>query len=316
MERHFSVIIPTFNRAKLVCEAILSVLNQSYRNFEVIVVDDGSTDTTKSALEEFGSRIRYIQQGNSGQGIARERGVLESKNEWIALCDSDDLWKPSYLASVNTLLSERPNTLLTFANFDFFDGEAFYGNKFESAPQDFFSDCESCQSVDALWSSKPLTAKLMQFQPIFTTATTFLKKHLYEVGGYDREFARTYSEDLEPTLRLVSQGRIGVLTHPLVSIRKHRDNFSSNRLKVLQGEARILEYSASNSFFPIEISRMLRSESSRRFVSAARESFDRRQFSECMACYLKSGLQFLSIKDIGKLAVSVGAAAFCRRSNP
>ena len=89
-----SVVIPTYNRAIKVREAIESVLSQTFSDLEVIVVDDGSTDDTGIALQEaFGDRIRYYQQANQGASVARNKGIAEARGEWIALLDSDDLWE-------------------------------------------------------------------------------------------------------------------------------------------------------------------------------------------------------------------------------
>ncbi len=99
-----SVVIPTFNRAGQVRAALKSVLAQTYRKFEVIVVDDGSTDATESVLREFlgarsngGNQVRYIFQPNQGQSAARNKGVEAARGEWIAFLDSDDLWFPEKL---------------------------------------------------------------------------------------------------------------------------------------------------------------------------------------------------------------------------
>lgn len=87
-----SVIIPTYNRADLVCEAIQSVLDQTYQNFEIIVVDDGSTDDTKQVLTLYKDKIIYIYQQNQGGSAARNTGLKHSKGEYISFVDSDDLW--------------------------------------------------------------------------------------------------------------------------------------------------------------------------------------------------------------------------------
>jgi glycosyltransferase involved in cell wall biosynthesis len=99
-----SVVIPTFNRAGQVLAALKSVLAQTYRNFEVIVVDDGSTDETESALHDFigaqnggGNQVRYLYQTNQGQSAARNRGAREARGEWVAFVDSDDVWLPEKL---------------------------------------------------------------------------------------------------------------------------------------------------------------------------------------------------------------------------
>jgi glycosyltransferase involved in cell wall biosynthesis len=86
-----SVIIPTYNRAQYVCEAIESVLAQTYRDFEIIVVDDSSTDDTEERLRPYMDRIRYTRQANAGPSVARNRGILASSGEYTAFLDSDDL---------------------------------------------------------------------------------------------------------------------------------------------------------------------------------------------------------------------------------
>ena len=88
-----SVIIPTYNRAQWLPEIINSVLRQTFPDFELIVVDDGSTDETAQVLREFSESIRVIHQQNRGVSAARNRGIHESKGELIAFLDSDDLWK-------------------------------------------------------------------------------------------------------------------------------------------------------------------------------------------------------------------------------
>jgi glycosyltransferase involved in cell wall biosynthesis len=93
-----SVVIPTYNRADKVDKGIQSVLAQTFRDFEVVVVDDGSSDNTGVLLQElFGDKIRYFYQRNQGASIARNRGVAEARGEWIAFLDSDDIWEPTKL---------------------------------------------------------------------------------------------------------------------------------------------------------------------------------------------------------------------------
>ena len=93
-----SVIIPTFNRAWCLKEAIDSVLTQTYKNYELIVVDDGSTDKTKGLLSQC-KGITVLYQENQGVSAARNRGIASSKGELIAFLDSDDLWQPEKLAT-------------------------------------------------------------------------------------------------------------------------------------------------------------------------------------------------------------------------
>lgn len=93
-----SVIIPTFNRAQKTIRAVDSVLSQNWKNFEIIVVDDGSTDDTDKALSRYGDSIKYIRQPvNKGVSYARNIGIKNSTATWIAFLDSDDYWLPEKL---------------------------------------------------------------------------------------------------------------------------------------------------------------------------------------------------------------------------
>jgi glycosyltransferase involved in cell wall biosynthesis len=92
-----SVIIPTFNRRDYITTALDSVLAQTYKNYEIVVIDDGSSDDTKEVLKPYQNIIRYFYQENKGISGARNRGIRESRNDYIALLDSDDYWLPEKL---------------------------------------------------------------------------------------------------------------------------------------------------------------------------------------------------------------------------
>jgi glycosyltransferase involved in cell wall biosynthesis len=89
-----SVIIPVYNRAHCIAETLESVLQQTYRDIEIVVIDDGSTDGTREALAPYGNRISYIYQDNAGPAKARNSGIMKSTGALIAFLDSDDLWNP------------------------------------------------------------------------------------------------------------------------------------------------------------------------------------------------------------------------------
>jgi len=92
-----SVVIPAYNAERYIGETLQSVLAQTYRDFEVVVVDDGSTDGTREIVRRYGERVRLIEQPNSGPSAARNRGIREARGEFIAFVDSDDLWLPEKL---------------------------------------------------------------------------------------------------------------------------------------------------------------------------------------------------------------------------
>lgn len=107
-----SVVIPTYNRAHMLKDAIDSVLAQTYPNFELLVVDDGSTDDTQALLESYGRRIIAIHQSNKGVSAARNRGIRSASGELIAFLDSDDYWRPEKLAVQLDFFMTRPETVL------------------------------------------------------------------------------------------------------------------------------------------------------------------------------------------------------------
>lgn len=115
-----SVIITTYNRADLVCEAIDSVLNQTFQDFELIVLDDGSTDATQQRLAAYGDRIRYVRQPNAGVNAARNAALSLAQGEYIAILDSDDLWKPYKLAVQVAILDRHPDIVFTYSNFSIY----------------------------------------------------------------------------------------------------------------------------------------------------------------------------------------------------
>lgn len=104
-----SVVIPTYNRVSFLKEAIDSVLDQTFRNFELIVVDDGSTDKTSELLLSYDKKIKVIKKANKGPSSARNRGIKAAKGEWIAFLDSDDAWKPDKLEKQMQFIKDNPD---------------------------------------------------------------------------------------------------------------------------------------------------------------------------------------------------------------
>jgi glycosyltransferase involved in cell wall biosynthesis len=107
-----SVVIPTYNRAWGVKAAVDSVLAQDYKDFELIVVDDGSTDDTSEVLASYGDDIRVYFQENKGVSAARNRGIAEASGRFIAFLDSDDLWLPKKLSAQVEFFHQKPDALI------------------------------------------------------------------------------------------------------------------------------------------------------------------------------------------------------------
>lgn len=105
----FSVIIPSFNRYESLKKAIDSVLEQTFRDFQIIVIDDGSTDKTPVIIDEYGNKIIYIKQKNSGVSSARNTGIINSDSQYIAFLDSDDIWLQNKLSLQHSFIMKNPD---------------------------------------------------------------------------------------------------------------------------------------------------------------------------------------------------------------
>jgi glycosyltransferase involved in cell wall biosynthesis len=107
-----SVIIPTYNRGWILKEAIDSVLGQDFKDFELIVIDDGSTDNTPAILETFGPAIRVVQQANQGVSAARNKGIAAASGQLLAFLDSDDIWLPQKLSRQVDFFDTKADALI------------------------------------------------------------------------------------------------------------------------------------------------------------------------------------------------------------
>ena len=109
----FSVVIPLYNKEHYIEATIRSVLSQSCKDFEIIVVDDGSKDNSLALAQKFeGGNIRVIAQENQGVSVARNTGILNAKGEYICFLDADDEWRPEYLATINGLTEQYPESAI------------------------------------------------------------------------------------------------------------------------------------------------------------------------------------------------------------
>lgn len=119
-----SVVIPLYNKESLVGDTIKSVLNQTFQDFEIVVVDDGSTDNSVSEVEKINDpRIRLVRQQNAGVSAARNRGIEEAKGEYIAFLDADDQWDKYYLETQENMIERFPECSLFATNYYFKDDD-------------------------------------------------------------------------------------------------------------------------------------------------------------------------------------------------
>lgn len=208
-----SVILPTYNRAHLIAESILSVLAQTYKNFELIVVDDGSTDNTDAVIAQFSdSRIRYIQQPNRGRSNARNHALSLARGELITFLDSDDLYLPEKIACQVEYLQSHPGTGMAYTSAYCIDE---LSNRLEH---------QYIASVSGL-----IYESIAFFTPVTITLPTVMtyKSVINKVGGFDEAMHRF--EDTDMWRRIALNYRIDALPEFTCMLRTHCDNHLLNQ---------------------------------------------------------------------------------------
>ncbi|HBU69105.1 MAG TPA: glycosyltransferase family 2 protein [Elusimicrobia bacterium] len=206
-----TAVIPTYNHGKCVCDAIESVLRQSYGNVEVIVVDDGSADGTKEALGKYGGKIKYIYQNNRGLSAARNMGIRESKAEYVAFLDADDMWLPEKLERQMKYFDDL-NIGLVGCGYINFDDD---GNIIRTARGNQFKN------------SKDLAERLIIRNVISGSGSGVVARRecFKKAGMFDESL--TASEDWDMWLRISMEYGVAIIEEPLTKIRITGNSMSS-----------------------------------------------------------------------------------------
>lgn len=203
------MVIPNHNYGRFVADAVESALAQTYPPFEVIVVDNGSTDDSLEVLRAFGSRIRLIAQENRGQAGARNRGIEESRGDWVAFCDADDAWLPGKLAAQVSVASD-PSVGLIYCGYSEVDRELV-----------------TLRSVEVHRSGKLIeyfahgSAAVI---PAGESSVMIRRRCLDHVGGFDPALSISAGFDLYR--RICQEFEARVVPEPLVLYRQHGANTS------------------------------------------------------------------------------------------
>jgi glycosyltransferase involved in cell wall biosynthesis len=206
-----SVVIPAYNAARWLAETVQSVLGQSYADFEVIIVDDGSTDGTAGVAQSVAdSRIRYIYQQNRGLSAARNAGTREARGRYIAFLDADDLFRPDKLARQVAVLDGCPEVGLVTCGFEFIDeGGQRIG--------------QQCSWLDCPKLDLPT---LLFWNPLLPSTLIVRREWCERAGPFDERLRRY--EDWEYAIRLAYAGcRMEYVHDVLLGYRRHENNIST-----------------------------------------------------------------------------------------
>lgn len=219
-----SVVIPTYNRAHVICEALDSVMAQTYKDFEVIIVDDGSTDDTSEKIKTYLSdnRVHYVKQKNAGAAAARNFGVSLAKGEVISFLDSDDLWKSEKLECEVSFFESHPEVKVVFSDLETYWGDTFIPSFMRCTL--IFSKLlsDSSRQNNMVLSQRDIFLILLQEVPVKTPAFSLHKDIFIESGNFNINYVS--GEDWELFLRISMSEDFGYIDRPLAVQRLSNDS--------------------------------------------------------------------------------------------
>jgi glycosyltransferase involved in cell wall biosynthesis len=219
-----SIIIRTYNRGYIIGEAIQSALRQTLDDFEIIVVDDGSSDDTADVVERFRSeKIRYIRHdGNLGVSAAGNTGIKAAQGEFIAHLDSDDMWSPDLLARLVAVLQQYDEVAAAFSDVEVHRGTQISSivGSMRAFPKLLASRGDGSDVF--LFSSREMYLCLLEEVPIKPTALLVRRRVLDEIGGYDEAWRS--GEDWELYLRIAKRYGFGYVNRKLAVMRVLADS--------------------------------------------------------------------------------------------
>src|SRR5690554_6496302 len=176
----FSVVIPLYNKELSIQNTINSVLNQTVQDFEIVIVNDGSTDSSLQKVNELNdSRIRIINKPNGGVSSARNKGVEEAKCEWIAFLDGDDLWQANHLEEIVKMMKLFPDKKVYVTSFEYSDKRAFF--KHSRNAEIFEINNYFKEAIK---------------EPLIWTSIVVVNKECFKISGYFNSLL-THGEDLD-----------------------------------------------------------------------------------------------------------------------
>jgi len=218
-----SVVIPAFNSEKYISECIDSVLNQTYQNLEIIIIDDGSTDNTVNIVSGYNNdKIRLLHQKNSGSGAARNHGIQQASGKWIAFIDADDIWLPEKLEKQLKNCSDK-----SWSHTDLF----FHGGIYPKHTRT--TELTSKHSGFIL-------RNLLVENSIGTSSVIIKKEVLEEFGGFNTDLRALQDWDL--WLRVAEKYPICYIDEALVYYRVHSKSTSRNVRKTLPYHLYLINY--------------------------------------------------------------------------
>ncbi len=236
LDVRFSVLIPVFNREDYVRQTIDSVLSQTFSNYEVFAIDDGSTDGSLAILESYGAKIKIIRQKNQGPEVARNNAAAQARGEYLAMLDHDDVLLPSALATYDQIIRQCDSPPLIIGKMFYLQHEIKHSENAETEPQ-----IQILRYADYLSKDRHLG---------HTNSQIVIKKSVFdEVGGYSSLGIKPAPDDVQLILTIGSYGPcIAVLKPDTVGYRLHPTQGIENAEAIAKGILRLAEFERQNKY--------------------------------------------------------------------
>jgi glycosyltransferase involved in cell wall biosynthesis len=220
-----SVIIPCYNAARYVAEAVASALAQTYQPLEVILINDGSTDDTEEVLLPYVGKIRYFYQPNRGLSATRNRAIALARGELIAFLDADDVWLPEKLERQVDRLTQNPRAGLVHANF-----LKLYADTGIRAPR------KPPDITDGRCYTRLVLGNIL-----LVSSVVLRRECLDRVGVFDENIPRRTCEDYDLWLRIARYFEFAYIPEALMLYRRHAGNMSNNTRAMLGDELYVVQ---------------------------------------------------------------------------
>ena len=265
-----SVIIPTYNSARYLAEAVDSVLAQTFSDFEVLVIDDGSTDETEELMRRYAGRVRCFRQQNSGVAEARNRGIRESRGKFVSFLDADDTWLPDKLARQIEALKNRPDDRFCYSAFTVVDSQLnpIFVNRSKRR-------------------ASALEDLLLRGNAVGSICTVLCERELFnKVGGFDPDLSQCADWDM--WVRIAVQTEFLYIDEPLATYRRHGDMMSGNPALLESDSIQVLEKGFAIPNLPQSLRAHRRTAFARNYMVLAGTYFRARRYSDFARCSARS----------------------------
>lgn len=229
-----SIIIPVYNGEKYIADTIQSVIGQTYKNWELIIVDDGSTDNTSNVVKQFNdSRISYIKKNNTGVSDTRNLGAMISNGEILCFLDADDIWLPENLEKKVEKLINEPKGVLVYSSMYLWDER---------------SDFKTCKTTKKILEDDWEKFRKL-IAPTIPSSAIIKRDSFFEAGMFDINIST--SADFDLNIRLRELGEFIYLEEPLVLYRCHPSQMHNNIALYKHDMIYILKkYKSNTNLFP------------------------------------------------------------------